>query len=72
MTDVELVQLLGTTRLRQGWLEQQVRDQAGMSLAQAWQRVLQAIDDPAVEAAEPAIVHRLRRVRDQHRTARTA
>ncbi len=72
MTDLDLIRYLGTTTLHGGWLEQEVRERFGLSMAQSWQRVLRAIDDLAVEQAEPVIVHRLRRIRDQRRAARVA
>lgn len=53
-----------------GAKEQHVREQFGESLARYYQRLNALLDSAAAEAAYPALVRRLRRLREQRHDAR--
>ncbi|KAJ1684796.1 hypothetical protein LUZ63_020067 [Rhynchospora breviuscula] len=74
MTETErLLLALAGRRYRYGAaLADDVHRQTGLSLGRFWQAVYALIDRPDVEAAEPALVHRLRRLRDRRQAARRA
>ena len=54
-----------------GVKEQAIRDAFGISATTYYARLNRIIDDPAALAAEPVLVNRLRRLRDQRRRARS-
>ena len=47
-------------------------DQLGLTPTRFWARVHRLLDDPVAEAAMPAEVHRLRRLREARRRVRSA
>ncbi|AFV88742.1 hypothetical protein PACID_09050 [Acidipropionibacterium acidipropionici ATCC 4875] len=49
-----------------------IRDRLGISSPRYHQRLNELLDDPAAAAHSPALIGRLRRVRDQRRAARSA
>lgn len=51
---------------------QELSVELGMGIVGATQRLLQLLDDPEAERAEPVLVHRLRRIRDERRAGRSA
>lgn len=55
-----------------GAKEAAIRDTFGISATSYYARLNQLLDDPAALAADPLLVHRLRRLRDQRRSARSA
>lgn len=54
-----------------GIKEQAIRDAFGISATTYYARLNRIIDDPAALAAEPVLVNRLRRLREQRRRARS-
>ena len=54
-----------------GAKEQAIRDRFGISATTYYARVNRLLDDPAALAAEPVLVNRLRRLREQRRRARS-
>lgn len=78
MTAVELsglqramLELEGRLWLRPGPKEAAIREQFGISPTRYYQTLHALIDTPAALAAAPQLVHRLRRLREQRRRARS-
>lgn len=55
----------------QGAKEAYVRDHLGVGITRHAQIVMRLLDSPDAEAANPRLVRRLRRLRDQRRAHRT-
>ena len=71
-TDRALLQLDGAHYRHEANRVQAARDELGSGEVAFDVRVNAPVDDPAAELAEPAIVHRLRRLRDEQRRLRRA
>lgn len=54
-----------------GSKEQRIRAEFGWSATRYYQRLNELLDEPAALEAEPMVVRRLQRVRDQRRRARS-
>lgn len=69
MTDEErrMLDLAGQRWNYAGNLEQQVRDEFGISLTRFYQRVNQLVDTEEALAYDPVVVNRLRRLRTPRR-----
>lgn len=68
----QALHLAGTPFRHAGSREHMIRDTLGYSEARFAQVVGALLDRPDALAAHPQLVHRLRRVRDQRRRARSA
>ncbi len=55
-----------------GAKEQAIRELFGIGATTYYQRLNRLIDDPAAEAHDAMLVHRLRRVRDRRRAMKSA
>lgn len=51
---------------------QEVSAELGLGIVGATQRLLQLLDDPEAEQAEPVLIHHLQRVRERRRAGRSA
>jgi hypothetical protein len=51
--------------------EEAIRHELGETPARYYQLLGRVIDDPAALAADPQLVHRLQRIRDERRTQRS-
>ncbi|MFN8147918.1 MAG: DUF3263 domain-containing protein [Candidatus Nanopelagicales bacterium] len=54
-----------------GSKEQRIRAEFGWSATRYYQRLNELLDEPAALEAEPMVVRRLKRIRDQRRRARS-
>ncbi|UTN93553.1 helix-turn-helix DNA binding domain protein [Gordonia phage Oregano] len=74
MTDIDrrMLDLAGAWWNYAGSLEQQVRDEFGISLTRFWQRVNQLCDTRDALAYAPATVNRLRRLRTAREVSRAS
>lgn len=57
---------------RPGSKEQAIRDELGMGTTRYYQLLVALLEDPEAEAADPLLVHRLRRLRADRRAQRSA
>ncbi|QDH93379.1 helix-turn-helix DNA binding protein [Gordonia phage Sekhmet] len=74
MTDIDrrMLDLAGAWWNYAGSLEQQVRDEFGISLTRFWQRVNQLCDTRDALEYAPATVNRLRRMRETRQVSRAS
>lgn len=55
-----------------GTKEQRIREDLDLSLTQFYMRLNRMVDDPRVEAADPLLVRRVRRIRESRQASRSA
>lgn len=70
-TDRAVLDLAARTYQQEGAREQAIHDQLGMTATRFWQSVNRLLDDPDAYRAQPVLIKRLRRVRDQRQADRT-